>query len=80
LQTGLFLLTGQEFPLNDLPFSCVAQHRASISDIMTCLPLRHSLRSQYPARGSTAREFSQKRGPDDHAADFGLNDTGIFCH
>lgn len=36
-QTGLFLLTGQEFPLNDMPFSCVPQHPVALGDVMACL-------------------------------------------
>lgn len=36
-QTGLFLLTGQEFPLDDLPFSCKPQHSVSINDVMDAL-------------------------------------------
>jgi len=36
-QTGFFLLTGQEFPLNDMPFSCVPQHPVALGDVMACL-------------------------------------------
>ncbi|HWQ22131.1 MAG TPA: C69 family dipeptidase [Clostridia bacterium] len=36
-QTGLFLLTGHEFPLDDMPFSCVPEHPVTIGDVMACL-------------------------------------------
>ncbi len=36
-QTGLFLLTGCEFPLDDLPFSCPPHHPVSLTDVMSCL-------------------------------------------
>ena len=36
-QTGLFLLCGHEFPLDDLPFSCVPQHPLALTDVMSCL-------------------------------------------
>lgn len=36
-QTGLFLLTGQEFPLNDLPFSNAPQHPVSLDEVMATL-------------------------------------------
>jgi dipeptidase len=36
-QTGLFLLTGREFPLDNLPFSCLPQHPLALTDVMACL-------------------------------------------
>ena len=36
-QTGLFLLTGREFPLDDLPFSFVPEHPLAMTDVMSCL-------------------------------------------
>jgi dipeptidase len=36
-QTGLFLLTGHEFALDDLPFSSLAQHPVALTEVMACL-------------------------------------------
>ncbi|MHB8071086.1 MAG: C69 family dipeptidase [Candidatus Cryosericum sp.] len=36
-QTGLFLLTGREFALDDLPFSFVPQHPVAMTDVVSCL-------------------------------------------
>ena len=47
--TGLFLLTAREFPLDDLPFSCVPQHPLALTDVMSCL------RSVTPHGQSTAQ-------------------------
>lgn len=62
-QTGLFLLTSREFPLDDLPFSCVAQHPVSISNIMACLrcvtPHGHDTRHAAELPGSFHRNVTQ---------------------
>lgn len=62
-QTGLFLLTGQEFPLDDLPFSCVAQRPVSISDIAACLrcvtPHGHDTQHVMELPGSFHRNVTQ---------------------
>ncbi len=36
-QTGLFMLTGREFPLDDMPFSSLPSRLLAVTDIMTCL-------------------------------------------
>jgi len=36
-QTGLFLMAGQEFPLDDLPFSSMPEHPLTMTDVMSCL-------------------------------------------
>ncbi|MCE5192846.1 MAG: C69 family dipeptidase [Candidatus Cryosericum sp.] len=62
-QTGLFLLTGQEFPLNDLPFSCVPQRRVSLADVMASLrcftPHGHSIRQALETVGSFHKNVAQ---------------------
>ena len=62
-QTGLFLLTGQEFPLDDLPFSYVPQHRVGIGDIAACLrsviPHGHDIQRALELPGSFHRNVTQ---------------------
>jgi len=36
-QTGLFLFTGREFPLDDMPFAYAPQHPVGLTDVMACL-------------------------------------------
>lgn len=62
-QTGLFLLTGQEFPLDDMPFSCVPQHPVAIGDVMACLrcvvPHGQSIQQARAMSGSFHKNVAQ---------------------
>ena len=62
-QTGLFLLTGQEFPLDDLPFSCVPKHPVGIGDIAACLrsviPYGHDIQRALELPGSFHRNVTE---------------------
>ncbi len=62
-QTGLFLLTGQEFPLDDMPFSCVPEHPVALGDVMACLrcviPHGQSIQQARAMSGSFHKNVAQ---------------------
>lgn len=62
-QTGLFLLTGQEFQLDDLPFSHAPQHPISVDDVMATLrcftPHGHSITDALAMSGSFHKNVAQ---------------------
>jgi dipeptidase len=62
-QTGLFLLTGQEFPLDNMPFSCAPQHPVTLRDVMACLrcvtPHGQSTRQALEMSGSFHKNVAQ---------------------
>ena len=62
-QTGLFMLTGQEFPLDNMPFSYVPQHLVSLGDVMACLrcvtPHGQSIQQALEMSGSFHKNVTQ---------------------